>query len=84
MLVTFLIIFLISFALIRALPIAFNGGAGADETKFYMQQVSIGRMYEKNGHFYSNPIPVQFINFVKNLISFNNVWIIWCIWTTDQ
>ena len=68
MLVTFLIIFLISFALVRALPIAFNGGAGADETKFYMQQVSIGRMYEKNGHFYNNPIPVQFINFVKNLI----------------
>ena len=68
MLATFLIIFLISFALVRALPIAFNGGAGADETKFYMQQVSIGRMYEKDGEFYNNPIPVQFINFVKNLI----------------
>ena len=68
MLATFLIIFLISFALVRALPISFNGGAGADETKFYMQQVSIGRMYEKDGEFYNNPIPVQFINFVKNLI----------------
>lgn len=68
MLVTFLIIFMISFALIRALPVAFGGGAGVDETKFYMQQVSIGRMYKaSDGTFHNLPVPVQFINFVKNL-----------------
>ena len=68
MIVTFIIIFIISFTLIRMLPIAFQGGAGADETKFYMQQVAIGRMYQdSNGKFHDNPVPVQFINFIKNL-----------------
>lgn len=67
MVVTFLIIFIISFALIRALPISFQGGSGSDTTKFYMQQVAIGRMYEKDGQFYDNPIIVQFFNFLKNL-----------------
>ncbi|MCR5185179.1 MAG: ABC transporter permease [Bacilli bacterium] len=69
MVVTFLVIFVISFALIRALPLNFSGGSGTDEMKFYMQQVAIGRMYEKNGKFYENPIPVQFFNFLKNLFN---------------
>lgn len=84
MIVTFIVIFVISFALIRALPIQFAGGAGSDETKFYMQQVAIGRMYEKNGKFYDNPIPVQFIHFIKNLFVPNSYVVDGKVYTTSR
>lgn len=68
MLVTFLIIFIIAFALIRMIPLSFSGGAGTDLEKQYLEYVKIGRLYYdvKSGTYKENPLPVQFWYFLRN------------------
>ena len=66
MIVTFLIIFVIAFALIRMIPLNISGGAGTDFEKFLMQQAKIGRLYkDSSGQWREYPVAVQFVNFLK-------------------
>lgn len=67
MLLTLVIIFIISFMLIRLLPIPDVGGVGADQEKFMLQQVRLGRMQIVNGEYVDIPIIQQLFNFIKNL-----------------
>lgn len=69
MLLTFSIIFVICFMLIRMLPLSSPGGAGKDEEQFYMMQVALGRMrLSEDGTTYENvPVIEQFGVFIKNL-----------------
>ncbi len=69
MLVTFIIIFIICFFLIRLLPITQSAGPGKDPENFYRLQVALGRMYydETKNIYVEMPIIQQFFNFIKNL-----------------
>lgn len=68
MLLTFSIIFVICFVLIRLLPVNPPSGPGTDQEKFYLQQVALGRMVEVgNGQYESVPVLQQLGAFVKNL-----------------
>ena len=68
MVVTFIIIFIACFCLIRLLPLDQSTGAGQDPKIFYMMQESLGRMYKgEDGEYHKTPIIVQLGHFVKNL-----------------
>lgn len=70
MLLTFSIIFVICFILIRMLPLNPPTGAGTDVEKFYLQQVALGRMVDKgNGEYEAVPVLEQLWAFIKNLIA---------------
>ncbi len=68
MLLTFSIIFVICFILIRLLPFNPPSGAGTDVEKFYIQQVALGRMVKTGPDNYEAlPVLQQLGNFLKNL-----------------
>ena len=68
MILTFIIIFVLCFFLIRLLPLQDAGGVGKDPDAFKNAQVSLGRMWvDSDGKFHDTPIIEQFFNFVKNL-----------------
>lgn len=69
MLVTFIIIFIISFALIRLLPRPEAGGAGVDTQKYHMQLVATGVEKIVDGEFVKCTIPEQFFSFLKHLFA---------------
>ena len=70
MLLTFSIIFLICFILIRLLPLNPPSGAGTDVEKFYIQQEALGRMVRTgtgSTDYEALPVLQQLGNFLKNL-----------------
>lgn len=69
MLLTFSIIFVISFVLIRLLPNNPQDAPGSDaQTKFELQQIALGRMErDAAGNVVDVPIIRQLFNFIKNL-----------------
>lgn len=68
MIFTFLVIFVICFALVRLLPVSFAGGPGKDPDSYYQMQEALGRMYQnEQGEWVQTPIIQQFAHFVKNL-----------------
>ncbi len=70
MIVTFLIIFILCFFLVRLLPITQADAPGKDPEMFYITQVSMGRMYKgADGNYYSVPVFEQLCTFIKNLFN---------------
>ena len=69
MILTLSIIFVISFILIRLLPIPEQGAPGSDaQLKFEMQQIALGRMrYDEYGNAVEVPVIEQLFSFIKNL-----------------
>lgn len=68
MIFTFLVIFVISFFLIRLLPLDNATGPGKDEQTFYMMQEALGRMYKgEDGKYHKTPIIEQLFTFIKGL-----------------
>ena len=57
MVLTFTIIFILCFCLVRLLPNTAQAAPGQDEEMFYMSQVAMGRMYKgEDGKYYDLPI----------------------------
>lgn len=70
MIFTFLIIFVICFALVRLLPIPLEAGPGKDPEVYFKMYEALGRMYKNDaGEYVQTPIIVQFFSFVKNLFA---------------
>lgn len=70
MIFTFLVIFVICFALVRLLPVSVEAGPGKDPTSYYKMYEALGRMYQnEQGEWVQTPIIQQFAHFIKNLIS---------------
>lgn len=66
--VTFVIIFILCFILVRMLPITAADAPGKDPEMFYITQVSMGRMYKgSDGNYYNVPVLQQLGTFIKNL-----------------
>lgn len=69
MILTFGIIFIVCFCLIRLLPLDPSTGPGQDPEIFYRTQESLGRMQKDaiTGEWVRTPLLKQFWNFIKNL-----------------
>ena len=68
MVLTFVIIFVLCFCLVRLLPVSATPAPGQDKEMFYMSQVAMGRMYKgADGEYYDLPILSQLGVFIKNL-----------------
>ncbi|MCQ2815461.1 MAG: ABC transporter permease [Bacilli bacterium] len=72
MIFTFLVIFVISFILIRLLPLDAATGVGKDPDTFYNMQVALGRMVKANdGTYHKTPVFEQLGAFIKQLFAPN-------------
>ena len=69
MIFTFLVIFIICFALVRLLPVPEETGLGKDPEAWRKTQIALGRYYyDSQNNFVPTPIFEQFFVFLKNLI----------------
>jgi oligopeptide transport system permease protein len=69
MIFTFLVIFIICFALVRLLPVPAETGLGKDPEAWRKTQLALGRYYyDSQNNFVPTPIFEQFFVFLKNLI----------------
>ncbi len=69
MLMTFAIIFVTCFVLIKALPIDTSAGFGEDSAKIMAQLLSRGYIKQlENGQYIDTPIPEQFVRYMRRMI----------------
>lgn len=70
MIFTFLVIFVICFALVRLLPVTVEAGPGKDPESYYKMYEALGRMYKNDqGKWVQTPVIEQFFYFIKNLFA---------------
>lgn len=71
MIFTFLVIFVICFALVRLLPVSVETGPGKDPDSYYRMYEALGRVYKdkETGQWVQTPVIEQFFYFIKNLIA---------------
>lgn len=85
MLLTFCIIFVVCFFLIRLLPIQIQASAGKDIETYYRRLVNMGRYYydAETNEYYPLPIITQFWNFLSGLFQGQGFGLSWTIQWMD-